>query len=66
MPTLKLDNTKLVEGGIEEQTHQVSNNLIDVLGFARSSIEKIIFALVNFVKFSRLDRINKAYSSYFK
>ena len=66
MPTLKLDNTKLVDGGIEEQTHQVSNNLIDVLGFARSSIEKIILTLVHFGKFSRLDRINKAYSSYFK
>ena len=31
MPTLKHDNTKLVEGGIEEQTNQVMNNLIDVL-----------------------------------
>ena len=34
MPTLKNDSTKLVEGGIEEQTHQVMNNLIDVLNSA--------------------------------
>ena len=31
MPTLKNDNTKLVEGGIEEQAHQGMKNLIDVL-----------------------------------
>ena len=27
MPTLKDDNTKLVDGGIEAQTHQVMKNL---------------------------------------
>ena len=46
IPTLKNDSTKLVEGGIEEQTRQVMNNLIDVLNAAGSSLEKVIFALV--------------------
>ena len=46
MPTLKHDNRKLVEGGIEEQTHQVMNNLIDVLSFDRSSLKKVIFVNV--------------------
>ena len=66
MPTLKNDNTKLVEGGIEEQTHQVMNNLIDVLTCASSSLEKIIFARVYLVNFKDFDRMNKVYSSYFK
>jgi len=39
MPTLKNDNTKLVEGGIEEQTRQVMIYLIDGLNAAGSSLE---------------------------
>ena len=31
MPTLKDDNSRLVSGDIEEQTHQVMRNLQDVL-----------------------------------
>ena len=31
MPTLKNNKSKLISGGIEEQTHQVMKNLIDVL-----------------------------------
>ena len=37
---------QLVVGGIEEQTLQVMNNLIDVLNAAGSSLEKVIFARV--------------------
>ena len=51
MPTLKNDSTKLIEGGIEEQTHQVMKNLIDVLSGAGSSIDKVISARVYLVKF---------------
>ena len=65
MPTLKHDNTKLVEGGIEEQTHQVMKNLIDVLSCASSSLKKVIFARVYLVNFQDFDRMNKVYSSYF-
>ena len=66
MPTLKEDNTKLVEGGIEEQTHQVMQNLIEVLNAAGSSLEKVIFARVYLVNFGDFERMNRIYSSYFK
>ena len=66
MPTLKNDNTKLVKGGIEEQTHQVMKNLIEVLSAAGSSIEKVIFARVYLVNFGDFERMNKVYASYFK
>ena len=46
MPILKNDSRKLVEEGIEEQTRQVLNNLIDVLNAAGSSLEKVIYARV--------------------
>jgi len=66
MPTLKNDSTKLVEGGIEEQTRQVMNNLIDVLNAAGSSLEKVIFARVYLVNFHDFNRMNEVYSSFFK
>jgi 2-iminobutanoate/2-iminopropanoate deaminase len=65
MPTLKNDNTKLIDGGIEEQTHQVMKNLIDVLGASNSSLEKVIFARVYLVNFSDFDKMNKIYAEYF-
>ena len=65
MPTLKNDNTKLVEGGTEAQTHQVMKNLIEVLNAAGSSLEKVIFARVYLVNFGDFDRMNRIYASYF-
>ena len=65
MPTLKNDNTKLVEGGIEVQTHQVMKNLLDVLNAAGSSLEKVIFARVYLVNFGDFDKMNSVYASYF-
>ena len=64
MPTLKNDNTKLVDGGIEAQTHQVMKNLIDVLNAAGSSLEKVIFARVYLVNFGDFDKMNGIYASY--
>jgi 2-iminobutanoate/2-iminopropanoate deaminase len=66
MPTLKNDNTKLISGDIEEQTHQVMRNLLDVLNSAGSSLEKVIFARVYLVNFGDFDKMNKVYASYFK
>ncbi len=66
MPTLKNDNTKLVQGGIEEQTHQVMKNLIEVLSAGGSSMDKVIFARVYLVNFGDFERMNKVYASYFK
>ena len=65
MPTLKNDNTKLVDGGIEAQTHQVMKNLLEVLNAAGSSLEKVIFARVYLVNFGDFDKMNSVYSSYF-
>ena len=65
MPTLKDDNTKLIDGGIEEQTHQVMKNLLEVLNAAGSSLEKIIFARVYLVNFGDFDKMNNVYASYF-
>ena len=65
MPTLKHDNTKLIEGGIIEQTHQVMTNLIDVLSVAGSSLNKVIFSRVYLVNFGDFDKMNKVYASYF-
>ena len=65
MPTLKNDNSKLVSGNIEEQTHQVMKNLIDVLEAAGSSLDKVIFSRVYLVNFADFDKMNKVYASYF-
>jgi len=65
MPTLKNDNTKLVNGGIEAQTHQVMKNLLEVLNAAGSSLEKVIFARVYLVNFGDFDKMNSVYASYF-
>ena len=65
MPTLKNDNTKLVDGGIEAQTHQVMKNLIDVLNAAGSTLEKVIFARVYLVNFGDFEKMNSVYASYF-
>ena len=65
MPTLKDDNTKLVDGGIEAQTHQVMKNLLEVLNAAGSSLEKVIFARVYLVNFGDFDKMNSVYASYF-
>ena len=66
MPTLKNDSTKLVDGGIEAQTHQVMKNLLKVLDAAGSSLEKVIFARVYLVNFGDFDKMNKVYASYFE
>ncbi len=66
MPTLKNDSTKLVDGGIEAQTHQVMKNLLEVLDAAGSSLEKVIFARVYLVNFGDFDKMNIVYASYFE
>ena len=65
MPTLKNYNTKLVDGGIEAQTHPVMKNLLEVLNAAGSSLEKVIFARVYLVNFADFNKMNSVYASYF-
>ena len=51
MPTLKNNKSKLISGRIEEQTHQVMKNLIDILKGCNSSLNKVIFSRVYLVNF---------------
>ena len=65
MPTIKNDSNKLIDGGIEAQTHQVMKNLLEVLNAAGSSLDKVIFARVYLVNFADFDKMNTVYESYF-
>ena len=65
MPTLINDPTKLIKGGITEQTHQVMKNLGIVLGAANSSFENVVFVRVYLVNFQDFDTVNAVYESYF-
>ena len=65
MPTLLNDPTKLVEGGISKQTHQVMKNLQTVLTAANSSLENVVFVRVYLVNFQDFDAMNTVYESYF-
>ena len=65
MPTLTNDSTKLIEGGISNQTHQVMRNLKIVLTSANSSFENVVFVRVYLVNFQDFDAMNTAYESYF-
>jgi reactive intermediate/imine deaminase len=66
MPTPPDDPTKLVAGGIEEQTHRVMQNLELVLSGLESGFDRVVFARVYLVNFQDFDRMNTVYTSYFK
>ena len=65
MPTLLNDPTKLIEGGISNQTHQVMKNLELVLDAAKSSFENVVFARIYLLNFQDFDAMNAIYESYF-
>ena len=65
MPTLLTDPTKLIEGGISNQTHQVMKNLELVLDAANSSFENVVFARIYLLNFQDFDAMNAIYESYF-
>ena len=65
MPTLPNDPTKLVEGDITSQTHQVMKNLKTVLTAANASLENVVFVRIYLVNFQDFDKMNAVYESYF-
>ena len=65
MPTLPNDPTKLVEGDITSQTHQVMKNLKTVLTSSNTSLENVAFARIYLVNFQDFDKMNDVYKSYF-
>jgi len=65
MPTLTNDPTKLIEGDIISQTHQVMKNLKYVLIAANTSLEDVVFVRIYLVNFQDFDKMNNVYESYF-
>ena len=65
MPTLTNDSTKLIEGDIISQTHQVMKNLKHVLTAANTSLEDIVFVRIYLINFQDFDKMNTVYKSYF-
>ena len=65
MPTLTNDPTKLIEGDIISQTHQVMKNLKNVLTAANTSLEEVVFVRIYLVNFQDFDKMNTVYESYF-
>ena len=65
MPTLPDNPDVLVSNDVEEQTHQVMKNLINVLKQSGSSLDRVTFARVYLVNFQDFDKVNKIYKSYF-
>lgn len=56
---------RLVEGGIEEQTHQVFRNLKAVLEEAGTSLDKVLKATVFLKDMNQFTQINAIYEAYF-
>jgi 2-iminobutanoate/2-iminopropanoate deaminase len=65
MPTLPDTPSKLITGGIIEQTHQVMKNLEAVLTNSKCSFSNIVFVRIYLVNFQDFDTMNKVYEEYF-
>ena len=65
MPTLTNNPTKLIEGDIISQTHQVMKNLKNVLTAANSSLNEVVFVRIYLLNFQDFDKMNTVYKSYF-
>jgi len=56
---------KLLEGSIEEQTHQVMKNLKAILEAAGASFKDVVKTTIYVTDMSLYGKINEAYGSYF-
>ncbi|MDC0227097.1 RidA family protein [Alphaproteobacteria bacterium] len=65
MPTLPDNPEVLVSNDVEEQTHQVMKNLMNVLKQSGSSLDRVTFVRVYLVNFQDFDKVNKIYKLYF-
>lgn len=61
---LREDGT-MVEGGIEEQTHQVFQNLQAVLKEAGATFQDVVKATVFIQDMNQFAQVNEIYASYF-
>ena len=65
MPTLPDDPKSLISNDIEKQTHQVMQNLKNVLKQSGSSFDRVAFVRVYLVNFQDFDKVNNIYKTYF-
>ncbi len=56
---------KLIEGGIEEQTRQVMQNLAHILEAAGSSLAQVVKTTIFVTNLADFAAINKVYGSFF-
>lgn len=56
--------SKLVEGGVEDQAHQVMKNLSEVLKEAGSSFEKAVKMTIYLKDLNDFAKVNEIYGSY--
>lgn len=56
---------KLVEGSIEDKTHQVMRNLEEVLNGAGASLKDVIKTTVYVTDMTNYEKVNHIYQSYF-
>ena len=66
MPTLLNDPTKLIEGDISKQTHQVMQNLKIVLAESKYYLDDVVLVRIYLLDFQDFDTMNNVYKSYFK
>jgi 2-iminobutanoate/2-iminopropanoate deaminase len=62
---LNADKMELVEGGIEEQTHKVMNNLKAVLNEAGSDFSKVVKCSIYLDSMDDFPKVNEIYGKYF-
>lgn len=60
-----LKDGKLLEGTIEEQTHQVMKNLQAVLGKAGVALKDVVKTTIYTTDMSIYGQVNEVYSTYF-
>lgn len=60
-----LPSGELVEGGIEEQTHQVFRNIQAVLAEGGASLASVVKATVFMKDMNQFGAVNKIYGEYF-
>ena len=65
MPTLPDDPKSLISNDIEKQTHQVMQNLKNVLKQSGSSFDRVAFVRVYLVNFQDFDKVNNIYKTDF-
>ncbi|WP_028560738.1 RidA family protein [Paenibacillus pinihumi] len=58
-------NGQVVEGGVEEQTHQVFRNLKAVLAAEGAELKNVVKATVFIKDMNQFGAINEVYASYF-